>query len=235
MDQKKKYLIIGGSSGIGLELAQKLSGLDHEVYATYFQNDQIESGANLHYHYLNVMDEEYDMSFLPEELDGIVYCPGSINLHPFKRLKEDKLINDFKLHVSGAIKCVQLALPALQNSEEASVVLFSTVAVQNGFNFHTQVSTVKGAIEGLTRSLAAELSPKIRVNAIAPSITDTPLASRLLNSEEKVAANSSRHPLRRIGQPKDLANTAAFLLSEDSSWITGQILHVDGGISSLKV
>ena len=129
---------------------------------------------------------------------------------------------------------MQQILPNLKKSDSASILFFSTVAVQTGFNYHTQVAASKGAIEGLTKSLSAELAPKIRVNAIAPSITDTPLASKFLNSTDKVSANSDRHPLKRIGSPDDIANMASFLLSEESSWITGQILKVDGGISSIK-
>ena len=133
------------------------------------------------------------------------------------------------------IKILQRILPSLKKSDAASVLFFSTVAVQTGFNFHTQVGTSKGAIEGLTKSLAAEWAPKIRVNAIAPSITNTPLTAKLLNSDDKIAANAARHPLKKVGLPEDVANAASFLLSEESSWVTGQIISVDGGISSIKI
>ena len=128
-----------------------------------------------------------------------------------------------------------MALPALAKSEAPSIVLFSSVAVHSGFNFHSQVSVSKGAIEGLTKSLAAEFAPKIRINAIAPSLTDTPMAAKLLSNDQKREANALRHPLKRIGAAADIANSALFLLSEKSSWITGQILHVDGGMSSIKL
>jgi NAD(P)-dependent dehydrogenase (short-subunit alcohol dehydrogenase family) len=128
-----------------------------------------------------------------------------------------------------------MALPRLKKAENASIVLFSTLAVQTGLNFHTQVAASKGAIEGLTKSLAAEFAPKIRVNCIAPSLTNTPLAASLVNTDQKMDASAQRHPLKRIGTTADIANMAAFLLSEKASWITGQILHVDGGMSSLKV
>jgi NAD(P)-dependent dehydrogenase (short-subunit alcohol dehydrogenase family) len=144
-------------------------------------------------------------------------------------------VDDFQKQSLGAIKTLQAAFNSLKNAENASVVLFSTVAVQTGFPFHTLVSSSKGAIEGLTRALAAEWAPKVRVNAIAPSITQTPLAGSLLNSPEKIEANASRHPLKKIGQPHDIAKLAQFLLSEDSSWITGQIHHIDGGISNIKI
>ena len=172
---------------------------------------------------------------MPETIDGLVYCPGSITLKPFSRIKPELFINDFQLQVVGAVKVLQAVLPKLKKSDKAAVLFFSTVAVQAGFNFHSLVSTSKGAIEGLTKALAAELAPKIRVNCIAPSLTDTPLAKSLLNSEAKKEANSKRNPLKRIGQAADLANMAAFLLSEKASWITGQIFAVDGGMSTLKL
>ena len=180
-------------------------------------------------------DEKFDPDYLPNELDGLVYCPGSINLKPFARIKPEEFTEDFNLQVGGAIRVVQAVLPRLKASEAASVVFFSTVAVQSGFNFHTQVSASKGALEGLTRALAAEMAPTIRFNCIAPSLTDTPLASKLLSNEEKKKANAARHPLKKIGNPADIAEMAAFLLSEKSGWITGQIFHVDGGISSLRI
>jgi len=138
------------------------------------------------------------------------------------------------LQVLGAINVIQQLLPRLKQSGDASIVLFSTIAVQLGFNFHSQVSVSKGAIEGLTKSLAAEFAPSIRVNAIAPSLTNTPLASKFLNSPEKITAQVQNNPMKRIGEAKDIAEMAAFLLSEKTSWITGQILHVDGGYSSVK-
>jgi len=169
-----------------------------------------------------------------ESLDGLVYCPGSINLKPFHRIKPEAFVDDFNLQVVGAIKAAQAALPLLKKGTNPSIVLFSTVAVQSGFPFHSQVAASKGALEGLTRALAAEFAPTIRVNCIAPSITDTPLAERLLSSDEKREANAQRHPLKEIGNPDDIAHTATFLLSPKAKWITGQILHVDGGMSSIK-
>jgi len=231
----KSYLIVGGSSGIGLNLVEQLSGSGNKIVATYFKNNSSPQFENVDFHSLNVLDDELNLDFLPDILDGLVYCPGSINLKPFHRLKPEGFVDDFKLQVVGAVRVIQAALPALKNSEKASVVLFSTVAVQTGFNFHTQVAASKGAVEGLTRSLAAELAPKIRVNCIAPSLTDTPLAEKLLNSEQKRETNADRHPLKRIGHTTDIANMADFLLSEKSDWITGQVFHVDGGMSSLKV
>lgn len=229
----KNILIIGASSGIGKALANSLSKNGNQVFGTYNQT-LVESSENVNFIQFDVLDSELDLSFLPEKLDGLVYCPGSINLKPFARIKAEDFLSDYSLQVVGAIQVIQKVLPLLKASENASIVLFSTVAVQKGFNFHAQVAASKGAIEGLTRSLAAEFAPSIRVNAIAPSITDTPLASKLLASEEKKEANAQRHPLKKIGSPEDIAEMAAFLLSDQSSWMTGQILHVDGGMSSIN-
>jgi NAD(P)-dependent dehydrogenase (short-subunit alcohol dehydrogenase family) len=229
----KQFVIIGGSTGIGRALA-KILAKEALVVATY-AHQQPEPVPNVtHVHY-DVTAPNPDLSWLPEKIDGIAYCVGSITLKPFARIKPEEFLQDFQKQTLGAITSIQAALPALKTNEQASIVLFSTVAVQTGFPFHTLVASSKGAIEGLTRALAAELAPKIRVNAIAPSITNTPLAAALLNSPDKIEANGQRHPLKTIGDPHDIAELAAFLLSEKSKWITGQIHHIDGGISSLKV
>lgn len=230
----KKYLIIGASSGIGKALAEELLNQGHQVIGTHNSNRIEYTNSNLESVHFDVMAEELSFDFIPDELDGLIYCPGAIKLLPFKRLKSEDILSDFQLQVAGAVSVIQNCLPALRNGVDPSIVLFSTVAVQSGFNFHTQVSMSKGAIEGLTKALAAELAPTIRVNAIAPGLTDTPLASKLLNTSEKKEANAQKHPMKRIGEPEDLANMAAFLLSEKSSWITGQIIHIDGGMSTLN-
>jgi NAD(P)-dependent dehydrogenase (short-subunit alcohol dehydrogenase family) len=227
------FLVVGASSGIGKAIAWQLAGEGHQVFATYHKNP-IEAAQHMHPHFLNVLDEQSDFSFLPESLDGIAYCPGSINLKPFARIPVTDFTQDFNLQVGGAIKAIQAALPALKNNGKSSILLFSTVAVQIGLNFHTQVATSKGAIEGLTKALSAELAPAIRVNCIAPSLTNTPLAATLLNTEQKVEANAVRHPMKRVGTVDDIASMACFLMSEKASWITGQIIHVDGGMGSIK-
>ncbi len=228
------YIIIGASSGIGLEIANQLSIHGNRIYGTYYKSSIKNSKENVHYSYLDVTEASPDFSFLPDEVHGMVYCPGSINLKPFKRIKPEEFVEDYQLQTIGAIKAIQAVLPKMKNVENAAIVLFSTVAVQTGFNFHAQVAASKGAVEGLIRSLAAELAPQIRINGIAPSLTDTPLASRLLNSDEKRQVNAERHPLKRIGSPSDIAASVMFLLSDKSSWITGQIMHVDGGISAIR-
>jgi NAD(P)-dependent dehydrogenase (short-subunit alcohol dehydrogenase family) len=228
------YLIIGASSGIGKQLSEQLIEQGHHVYGTYFNNNIDSNHPNLKLFPLNVLDQNYALEFLPEILDGLIYCPGSINLRPFERIKSEDFINDFQLQVVGAIKMIQGVMSKLKLSENPSVILFSTTAVQMGLSFHTQVAASKGAIEGLTKALAAEYAPKIRVNCIAPSLTDTPLAHSLLNTDQKREANAQRHPLKRIGAAEDISNMAEFLLSSKSTWITGQIMHVDGGFSTIK-
>jgi NAD(P)-dependent dehydrogenase (short-subunit alcohol dehydrogenase family) len=231
----KNILIIGGSSGIGASLIEKFTNdPNYKVIATFNQGN-IPTAQNIKTFKFDVLSDTLDLSILPEAIDGVVYCPGSINLLPFHRIKLDAFRADFELQVMGAIKIIQTILPHLKKSISASIVFFSTVAVQSGFNFHTQVAASKGAIEGLTRSLAAELAPKIRVNAIAPSLTDTPLASKLLGSDEKKQANAERHPLKKIGTSENMAEVVEFLLSEKSQWMSGQIMAIDGGISTLRV
>lgn len=223
------YLVIGGSSGIGKATVNKLLSRKGIVFATYNQTPV----NGISFHYLDVLDDEYNLSFVPDELHGLVYCPGSINLKPFHRIKPEEFIKDIELQTIGAIRIIQSVLPNLK-AGKGSIVLFSTVAVQQGFNFHSQVATSKGAIEGLTRSLAAELAPTIRVNCIAPSLTDTPLAEKLLSSNQKSEVNAERHPLKRLGTTEDIANAVLYLLSDTGSWMTGQVMKVDGGMSAIK-
>jgi NAD(P)-dependent dehydrogenase (short-subunit alcohol dehydrogenase family) len=176
-----------------------------------------------------------NVALLPEKIDGLVYCPGSINLRPFRGLKLETFQSDMQINFFSMVKVIQSVLPLLTASNQASIVLFSTVAVKMGMPFHTSVAAAKGAIEGFAKALGAEYAPKIRVNVIAPSLTDTPLADKFLNNDDKKEKSSLRHPLKRFGQSEDLAHMAAFLLSENASWMSGQILHVDGGLSSLLV
>ena len=233
MMKNKNILVIGGSSGIGLALVTLLSP-DNNVYVASRSSERID-GLKVNYIPFDATKDTIDTSLLPETLDGFVYCPGSINLRPFKGLKIEAFTDDLEINVMGAVKSLKSVLGLLLASTEASsVVFYSTVAVQTGMPFHSSISASKGAIEGLTRSLAAEFAPKIRVNAIAPSIVDTPLASKFLNNDVKMEKANERHPLGRIGTAKELADVTAFLLGDQSSWMTGRILQIDGGIGNLK-
>ena len=227
---KKNILLIGGSSGIGLATAKLLTE-SHEVYIASRSSDSL-TGLDIHHLPFDVTTDDLSTLDLPAELSGLVYCPGSINLRPFKGLKPEAFEADFQINVMGFVKSLQAVLPKLTTN--SSVVLYSTVAVKVGMPFHASVAASKGALEGLGKSLAAELAPKTRVNVIAPSITNTPLADRFLNNEAKMEKSAQRHPLKRVGEASDIAAMTRFLLSDDSSWMTGQILGLDGGMSTLN-
>ncbi len=230
----KKYIVVGGSSGIGLTLINQLTSQGFQVYH-YARNVGDWKKKNLVSHEsLDITSGQLPETDTIDSANGLVYCPGTINLKPFLRLSDEDFREEFELNVLGAVRMIRHFYKILRKSRHSSIVLFSTVAVGQGMPFHAGISAAKGAIEGLTRSLAAEFAPDIRVNAIAPSLTDTRLAEKLLNSEDKKEAGKKRHPLGRIGNPEDMANMAAFLLSEKANWITGQVLHVDGGMSYVR-
>jgi 3-oxoacyl-[acyl-carrier protein] reductase len=232
-NMKKNILIVGGSSGIGLALVKQMHA-ENNLFVANRSNNGL-GDLPITFIPLDVETDELETSQLPEELNGLVYCPGTINLRPFKGLKPEVFSKDFSINVMGAVKVLQAVLGRLQNSKtSASVVFFSTVAVQTGMPFHASVATAKGALEGLSRSLAAELAPKIRFNVIAPSLVDTPLAEKFLNNDTKKSNAAARHPLQRVGHPDEIARMTEFLLSENSSWMTAQILTIDGGIGSIK-
>ncbi|MGO4921207.1 SDR family NAD(P)-dependent oxidoreductase [Maribacter spongiicola] len=227
----KNILLIGGSHGIGLSMVKELQETNHLFVAS--RTDEALQHKNITHIKFDVTTDELDISQLPETIDGFVYCPGSINLKPFKMMSLDTIKDDMELNFFAMVKIVK-GIISLMN-DGSSMVFFSTIAVGTGMPFHTSVAAAKGAIEGFAKSMAAEYAPKIRVNVIAPSLVDTPLAKRLLNNDKKREMMSDRHPLKRVGNPEDIAHAAVFLLSDKSTWMTGQIIGVDGGLSTLNV
>ncbi len=230
---KKNILLIGGSQGIGRALVENLHQ-EHNLFVASRTSEDLNDLEVTHIEY-DVNSGSLDTSNLPDSLDGFVYCPGSINLKPFKMLSEETFEADMQLNFFGLIKSLKTVTDRLKKSEQASLVFFSTVAVKVGMPFHTSVAASKGAIEGFAKALAAEYAPAFRVNVIAPSLTDTPLAEKLLGNDKKREKMDERHPLKRVGTAQDIAKIAGFLLSDESSWVTGQIIGVDGGMSTLKV
>lgn len=216
---------------MGLASARKLKDEGHKLIAALRSPEKLEE--------LDIPTQAFDAKKevdldLPDTLDGLVYFPGSIQLKPFHRLSEEDLIEDFRLNCVGAAKAIQAALPALKKSESASIVLFSTVAALQGMGFHASIAAAKGALESMGRSLAAEFAPSIRVNMIAPSLTDTPLADSLLANDDKREAAAKRHPLNRVGDPQEVAGLVSFLMSDASRFMSGQTLRPDGGLSTLQ-
>ena len=227
----KNILLIGGSYGIGAAITKQLKDT-HKVYVASRTQDNMPQRVT--HMVFDALTDDITTLPLPEQIDGLVYCPGSINLKPFKRIKPQAFQEDLEVNFLSLVKVIQGLLPRLTASQQASLVFFSTVAVKVGMPFHTSVSASKGAIEGFAKALAAEYAPKMRINVIAPSLTDTPLAGRLLSSDDKKQRMGEMHPLKRIGTTADIANTACFLLSDKSSWMTGQVLAIDGGKSTLQ-
>lgn len=229
----RNHLIVGGSSGIGLELTRLLAGRGDHVTVASRHGESLEDIDGVAWQSYDATDPGATLE-LPERLDGFVYCPGSILLKPFHRISDDEFRSEMEINYLGAIRALRLALPALKRSDSASVLFFSTVAVAAGLPYHAGIAGAKGAVEALTRTLAAELAPAIRVNCLALSLTDTPLAGALLSNADKRQAAADRHPLKRIGDAAETARAAAFLLDADSGFMTGQILHLDGGLSTLR-
>jgi NAD(P)-dependent dehydrogenase (short-subunit alcohol dehydrogenase family) len=226
------FLLVGASSGIGAALKSALEKAGHRVYT--MGRNPMESAGHLEFDAsqsaLPALPSDW-----PEVFHGLAYMPGTIQLKPFHRSTMEDFQRDFQVNVLGFVQVLQMLLPSLKKAQSSSIVAFSTVAANTGLGFHASISASKGGLQSLCLSLASELAPAgIRVNCIAPSITNTPLAASLLNTEEKKEASARRHPLGRIGKPEDAASAAAFLLSSESSWITGQVLGLDGGFSRLK-
>ncbi|WP_339662145.1 SDR family oxidoreductase [Croceibacter atlanticus] len=230
---KKNIILIGGSKGIGLSITELLQD-DHNLFVASRTTAELDTSLVTHLEF-DVQKDDITSLNLPDQIDGLVFCPGSINLKPFKMLKPSDFEEDININFMSLVKAVHALLPKLKKSEQASLVFFSTVAVKVGMPFHTSVAAAKGAIEGFAKALAAEYAPTFRVNVIAPSLTDTPLAAQLLNNDKKREKMNDRHPLKRVGTTEDIAAIAKFLLTDQSAWITGQVFGVDGGMSTLNI
>lgn len=225
---KRTVLVVGASSALAGETVSILK--DQGAAVIQWSRKDI-PGATVVSDYVRG-----DLAELPEKLDGLLYFPGTVRLAAFHRITLDHFREDWEVNVAGFIRILQVALPRLMKGTHPSVVVVSTVAAQTGMGFHASVAQAKGALEGLVRSLAAEYAPKgIRFNAVAPSLTDSDMTRHLVDTEEKRDRMGKRHPLGRIGRPDDIAEAIAFLSGEKSSWITGQILGVDGGLGTLRL
>lgn len=231
---ERNLLVIGGSSGVGLEIVKQLSAAGDRVYAASRSEGDLAGLSGVSWQRYDVTDRGA-MIELPERLDGFVYCPGTIQLKPFGRLSDEDFQQELEVNFLGAVRAIRLAHPALKAAPTASIVLFSTVAAGIGLPYHAGIASAKGALEGLCRTLAAEFAPKIRVNCLALSLTDTPLAAALLSSEDKRRASAERHPLKRVGDAAEVAKAAGFLLGPESGFLTGQVIKMDGGLSSVKL
>ncbi|WP_047414536.1 SDR family NAD(P)-dependent oxidoreductase [Cellulophaga sp. Hel_I_12] len=228
---KKNIVLIGGSHGIGFAMAKELQK-EHNVFVASRTKEEI-ADLNITHIPFDALTDTLDTAVLPEEIHGFAYCPGSINLKPLKMMSIDTFYEEMELNFFSLVKVVKTIISRM--AENSSMVFFSTVAVGTGMPFHTSVAAAKAAVEGFARSLAAEYAPKIRVNVVAPSLVNTPLAKRLLNNDKKIEMMSERHPLKRVGEASDIAAIALFLLGDNSTWMTGQVVGVDGGMSSLNI
>ena len=224
-----KVLIIGGTKGIGKAIVSEVIE-QHEVVCL---SRNISDFTHNNYKHIkfDVLNDEFPEI---ESLDTLIYCPGTINLKPISSLTLDDFRYDFELNVIGAIKAIKKYLNLLKKSENPSILMFSTVATKLGMPYHTSVSVSKSGIDGLVKTLGAELAPKIRINAIAPTITNTDLASKILRNEKVIENMIERHPLKKILSPDEIAKMASYLISKNSSSISGQIFNMDAGIVSFK-
>lgn len=236
----QNYCVVGGSKGIGLAIVERLAASGHSVTVlSRTVGDLSNLGGAIRHVPHDVTQNDVPLEAIPESLNGLVYCPGSINLRAFNSLKPEAFREDFELNVVGAVRALQACAKSLKAGATASgttssTVLFSTVAVQQGMFAHASIACSKGAVEGLTRTLAAEWSPDVRVNCLAPALTETSLTERFFSTPEKAEALAKNYPLARTGKPEDLASIASYLLSDASGWITGQVIGVDGGMSSVR-
>lgn len=233
---KESILVVGGSSGIGQAVVDQLLKKNYQIYATSRKADIQPQVDSVNWIQWEASDKNFNVSLLPEMLAGLVYCPGTITLKPFHRLTDEDYQKDWEINFLGAVRVIKACLEKLKTHPQgAAIVLFSTVAADTGMPFHASIGSAKAAVEGLTKSLASELAPKIRVNAIAPSLTATSLANFLINNPEKLSAAEERHPLKKIGDPNQIAQIAVQLIDAGFGWMTGQVLHVDGGLSSVRL
>jgi NAD(P)-dependent dehydrogenase (short-subunit alcohol dehydrogenase family) len=226
----KKILVIGGSKGIGKAIVASL--IEKNNIINLSRTPPSLAHKNLTHYNCDILTDQ-----LPQldAVDALIYCPGSINLKPISRLKLEDFRADFEINVVGAVKAIQHYLPLLKRGTTPSILLFSTVASKLGMPFHASVAAAKSGVEGLVKSLGAELAPTIRVNAIAPTVTDTDLASKLLRNERMIDSITERHPLKKFLNPTEVADMAAFLTSDSASSISGQIFQMDCGIVSFKI
>lgn len=227
----KRVVIIGGSRGIGKAIALSEVSLGNEVISIN-RNKTEDSIEGVQYHYLDVLTDDLPQI---ERIDKLIYCPGSINLRPIHKLKLSDFQSDFNINVLGAVKVIQYYLEALKKGDEPSILLFSSVAMNLGMPFHSSIAAAKGAVEGLVKSLGAELAPSIRINAIAPTITNTDLAKRLLRNDKMKEMMIHRHPLKKYLEPEEVAGMASFLMSEKAASISGQTITLDSGLTTFKI
>ncbi|WP_431135379.1 SDR family NAD(P)-dependent oxidoreductase [Psychroserpens mesophilus] len=226
----KTFIVIGGSRGIGNAIVQILLK-NHKVVNISRTKPEL-SHENLKHFECDILKNE-----LPEidAADGLVYCPGSINLKPIGRFSLEEFRDDYEINVIGAVKAIQKYMNVIKNGANPSIVLFSTVAAKLGMPFHASVAAAKSGVEGLVKSLGAELATTLRINAIAPTVTNTDLASKLLRNDKMIENIKERHPMKKFLQPEDVAGMAEFLLSEKSSSISGQVFEMDCGIVTFKM
>lgn len=231
----KTYVLVGGFSSVAQALIKKLERTELRVVVFSQQQNLIHYHSNIEWHQLNVVKEDIPAMYIPEMVNALVYFPGTINLKPFNTLTADDFQSDFEINLLGAVKAIKAFYRPLKKSGNGSIVMFSSVAARLGMPYHASIASSKAAIEGLTRSLAAEFAPHIRVNCIAPSLTDTRMASKLLSNEERRNSIVQRNPMKKIGTPDDLASMVKFLTGDNGSWITGQVISVDGGLSTINL
>ena len=225
----KNIVIIGGTKGIGKAIVSEV--VDSNNVFCLSRNKTDFNHDNYTFHNFDALVDDYP-DF--DSVDCLIYCPGSINLKPISTLSLEDFRNDFELNVIGAVRAIKKYLNLLKKSESASILLFSTVATKLGMPYHASVSVAKSGIDGLVKTLGSELAPKVRINAIAPTITNTELASKILRNDKVIENMVERHPLKKILSSNEVAKMASFLISEDASSISGQIFNMDAGIVSFK-